>query len=84
MGEKSLLTVHEPLGVAALIAPWNFPIGMPAKKVRFLTSPVGEKSLLTLHEPWGVAASLLLGTSLLACQPDGKVFKHPQQLGRAC
>jgi acyl-CoA reductase-like NAD-dependent aldehyde dehydrogenase len=56
MGEKSLLNVHEPLGVAALIAPWNFPIGMPARKVRFLTSHVGEKSLLTVHEPLGVAA----------------------------
>jgi acyl-CoA reductase-like NAD-dependent aldehyde dehydrogenase len=54
--ERSLLTVHEPLGVAALIAPWNFPIGMPARKVRFLTSPVGEKSLLTVHEPLGLAA----------------------------
>ncbi len=53
---KSLLTVHEPLGVAALIAPWNFPIGMPARKVRPLTSPVCEKSLLTVHEPLGVAA----------------------------
>ncbi len=40
MGEKSLLTVHEPLGVAAPIAPWNFAIGMPARKVRFLTSPL--------------------------------------------
>ncbi len=30
---KSLLTVREPLGVAALITPWNFPIGMPARKV---------------------------------------------------
>jgi hypothetical protein len=53
---KSLLTVHEPLGVAALISPWNFPIGMPARKVRSLTSPMGEKSLLTVHEPLGVAA----------------------------
>jgi acyl-CoA reductase-like NAD-dependent aldehyde dehydrogenase len=33
VGGKSLLTVHEPLGVAALITPWNFPIGMAARKV---------------------------------------------------
>ncbi len=48
--------MHEPLGVAALIAPWNFPIGMPAREVRFLTSHVGEKSPLTVQEPLEVAA----------------------------
>jgi hypothetical protein len=36
------------LGVAALIPPWNFRIGMSARKVRFLTSPVCEKNLLSL------------------------------------
>ncbi len=61
MGEQSLLTVYEPLGVAALIAPLNFPIGMPARKVRLLTSPVGEKSLMTVHEPLGVAALIAPG-----------------------
>jgi len=30
---KQFMTVREPLGVAALICPWNFPIGMPARKV---------------------------------------------------
>ncbi|XP_023343673.1 succinate-semialdehyde dehydrogenase, mitochondrial isoform X2 [Eurytemora carolleeae] len=30
---KELFTIVEPLGVAALICPWNFPIGMPARKV---------------------------------------------------
>ena len=25
------LTVREPLGVAALVCPWNFPLGMPAR-----------------------------------------------------
>ena len=33
VGGKSLMAVREPLGVAALISPWNFPIGMPARKV---------------------------------------------------
>ena len=27
------MTVREPLGVAAMICPWNFPIGMPARKI---------------------------------------------------
>ena len=30
---KQFLTVREPLGVAAMVCPWNFPIGMPARKV---------------------------------------------------
>jgi len=30
---KQFLTVREPLGVAALVCPWNFPIGMPARKM---------------------------------------------------
>jgi len=30
---KQFLTVREPLGVAAMVLPWNFPIGMPARKV---------------------------------------------------
>ena len=30
---KQFLTVREPLGVAAMICPWNFPIGMPARKI---------------------------------------------------
>ena len=30
---KQFLSVREPLGVAAMVCPWNFPIGMPARKV---------------------------------------------------
>ena len=30
---KQFLTVREPLGVAAMVCPWNFPIGMPARKI---------------------------------------------------
>lgn len=30
--ETSVLTRHEPIGVAALITPWNFPIAIPAWK----------------------------------------------------
>jgi len=30
---KQLITLREPIGVAALITPWNFPIGMLARKV---------------------------------------------------
>jgi len=30
---KQFMTVREPLGVAAMICPWNFPIGMPARKI---------------------------------------------------
>eukprot|EP00092_Neocalanus_flemingeri_P002328 GFUD01002488.1.p1 GENE.GFUD01002488.1~~GFUD01002488.1.p1 ORF type:complete len:490 (-),score=98.30 GFUD01002488.1:2003-3436(-) len=30
---KQFITVREPLGVAAMVCPWNFPIGMPARKV---------------------------------------------------
>ena len=33
VGGKQLMTVREPVGVAALITPWNFPIGMAARKV---------------------------------------------------
>ena len=33
MAGKQFLTVREPLGVAAMICPWNFPIGMPARKI---------------------------------------------------
>jgi len=32
-GNKELFTLVEPLGVAAMICPWNFPIGMPARKM---------------------------------------------------
>jgi len=75
---KSLLTVHEPLGVAALIAPWNFPIGMPARKVRFLTSLVGEKSLLTVHKPLLVAAIITpLELPYWHASQKGEVFNTP-------
>ena len=30
---KQFFTVREPLGVAAMVCPWNFPIGMPARKI---------------------------------------------------
>merc|ERR1719378_1025497 len=30
---KQFMTVREPLGVAAMVCPWNFPIGMPARKI---------------------------------------------------
>ena len=30
---KQFLTVREPVGVAAMVCPWNFPIGMPARKI---------------------------------------------------
>lgn len=30
---KQFLTVREPLGVATMVCPWNFPIGMPARKI---------------------------------------------------
>ena len=30
---KQFVTVREPLGVAAMVCPWNFPIGMPARKI---------------------------------------------------
>ena len=30
---KQFITVREPLGVAAMVCPWNFPIGMPARKI---------------------------------------------------
>jgi len=30
---KQFITMREPLGVAAMVLPWNFPIGMPARKV---------------------------------------------------
>jgi len=33
MAGKQFITVREPLGVAALVCPWNFPIGMPARKM---------------------------------------------------
>jgi len=33
MAGKQFVTVREPLGVAALVCPWNFPIGMPARKM---------------------------------------------------
>ena len=30
---KQFMTLREPLGVAAMVCPWNFPIGMPARKI---------------------------------------------------
>jgi acyl-CoA reductase-like NAD-dependent aldehyde dehydrogenase len=79
-----MLTVHEPLGVAALIAPWNFPIGMPARKVRSLTSHVGEKSPLTVHKPLGVAV-LIAPWNFPIGMPARKVrFYHPLRTRRAC
>jgi hypothetical protein len=63
VAKKSPLTVHESLGVAALIDTWDFPIGMPTRKVRILTFPLGGKSLLTVHEPLEWLPSSLLGTS---------------------
>jgi len=30
---KQYITLREPLGVAAMVLPWNFPLGMPARKV---------------------------------------------------
>lgn len=31
--EKRLMLIYEPVGVAGLITPWNFPLAMPARKI---------------------------------------------------
>ena len=32
-GDKRMLVLHQPAGVAALVTPWNFPIAMAARKI---------------------------------------------------
>ena len=36
--DKQLVFIREPIGVAAMITPWNFPNAMITRKVRFYTS----------------------------------------------
>lgn len=31
--DKRIITIQQPVGVVAAITPWNFPIGMPARKI---------------------------------------------------
>jgi hypothetical protein len=69
--------------VAALIAPWNFPIGMPARKARFLPFPVGKRSLLTVHEPLG-AAALIAPWNFPIGMPARKVRFLTSPVGEEC
>lgn len=46
---KQFITVREPLGVAAMVCPWNFPIGMPARKIAAAMAAGESISLLFSH-----------------------------------
>jgi aldehyde dehydrogenase (NAD+) len=68
--EKTLYTVNEPVGVAGLITPWNYPIAIPAWKI----APALAAGTTVVFKPASIAPSV--ARQLVECLdeaglPDG-------------
>jgi aldehyde dehydrogenase (NAD+) len=63
-------TLHEPLGVVALITPWNFPVAIPMWKVAPALA-FGNTVVLKPAESSSQAGALLAETALAAGLPAG-------------
>jgi len=76
----TFVTVQEPIGVAAMITPWNFPIGMPARKISAALAsgcscivkpaedtPLSTLELMKLIEEAGAPAGLV---NVVPCSRD--------------
>lgn len=68
--DKFAMTVRLPIGVAALIAPWNFPIAIPAKKV-FYALVCGNTAVLKPASDTPLCATKLVETVEKAGVPKG-------------
>ena len=68
--DKFAMTVRLPIGVAALISPWNFPIAIPAKKV-FCALVCGNTAVLKPASDTPLCATRLVETFEKAGIPRG-------------
>jgi alpha-ketoglutaric semialdehyde dehydrogenase len=57
--EKFAMTVRQPLGVAGLISPWNFPIAIPARKI-FFSLVCGNTAVLKPSSDTPICATKLV------------------------
>jgi len=71
-GAKTLEYRFEPIGVAGLITPWNFPLAMPARKVAAALA-AGCTVVLKPSPECPVTALLLARACQIAGVPDGAV-----------
>jgi aldehyde dehydrogenase (NAD+) len=71
-GDTSLYTVHEPVGVAALITPWNYPVAIPAWKMAPALA-TGNAVVFKPANPAAVVSSRFVEALAAAGVPDGVV-----------
>jgi aldehyde dehydrogenase (NAD+) len=64
-GRKNLYTVREPVGVAALVTPWNYPIAIPAWKI----APALATGNTIAWKPASAAPNV--GRKVVECLEDG-------------
>jgi aldehyde dehydrogenase (NAD+) len=62
---KNLYTVREPVGVAALVTPWNYPIAIPAWKI----APALATGNTVVWKPASAAPNV--GRKIVECLEDG-------------
>jgi alpha-ketoglutaric semialdehyde dehydrogenase len=70
--DKFAMTVRQPIGVAALISPWNFPIAIPARKV-FYALVCGNTAVLKPASDTPICATRLVELLQKAGIPKGVV-----------
>ena len=91
---KQFLTVREPLGVAAMICPWNFPIGMPARKISAALAagctavckpaedtPLSTLALAAVIQMAGIPPGIV---NIVPCSRNKAGELTPAQRGRHC
>jgi alpha-ketoglutaric semialdehyde dehydrogenase len=70
--DKFAMTIRLPMGVAALISPWNFPIAIPARKV-FYALVCGNTAVLKPASDTPICATMLIELLEKAGIPKGVI-----------
>jgi alpha-ketoglutaric semialdehyde dehydrogenase len=70
--DKFAMTIRQPMGVAALISPWNFPIAIPARKV-FYALVCGNTAVLKPASDTPICATMLVQLLEKAGIPKGVI-----------
>jgi len=83
--EQRIMLVHQPIGVCALITPWNFPLAMPARKVAAALA-AGCTMVVKPSSTTALSSLLLVQVLEQAGVPPGVVnvvFGEDEEIGTA-
>jgi len=87
MGEKKILTMHQPIGVSLLVTPWNFPAAMITRKLGPALA-AGCTAIIKPAEETPLTALAIAGILHEAGAVPGSVnviaTKDPGEVVRAC